>query len=69
MVPNWSKIILDSDFQRFLKETGRAFLFENLGGLTGLYHLGYFGMFSGITLCMAKGSKVKKGKTFKDNLQ
>ena len=39
------------------------------GGLTGLHHLGYFGMFSGKTLCMAKGSKVKKGKTFKDNLQ
>ena len=34
------------------------------GGLTGLYHLGYFGMFSGITLCMAKGSKVKKGENF-----
>ena len=34
------------------------------GGLTGLHHLGYFGMFSGKTLCMAKGSKVKKKENF-----
>ena len=60
-------MILDSDFQRFPKKTGRTLLFEKHGGLTRLY--GYFGMFSGIILCMAKGSKVKKGKTFKDNLQ
>ena len=65
-------MILDYDFRGslFLKqETGRALLFGKHGSLTGLYHLGYFGMFSGITLCMAKGNKVKKGKTFKDNLQ
>ena len=50
--------------EEIVKKLVEHFFFEKHGGLTGLYHLGYFGMFSGITLCMAKGSKVKKGGNF-----